>query len=97
VAKLAIKPTVRKHYKMNIASANEALFAVCGDLNEQIILTADTVRYLNSVKQYDEGRVLKFKTTVCAEKLTSFLRQHAAATLMLLSRFREMHSPLVIS
>jgi hypothetical protein len=38
---------------VNIAPAYETLFAVCEELNEQIILTADTVRHLNSMKQYN--------------------------------------------
>jgi hypothetical protein len=53
VVMLAIKPTVVEHYEVNIAPAQDALFAVCEDLVQQVILTADTVRHLNSLKQYD--------------------------------------------
>jgi hypothetical protein len=44
----AIKPAVHENYEVNVAPAYETLLAVCEELNEQIILTADTVRHLNS-------------------------------------------------
>jgi hypothetical protein len=47
VVMLAIKPAVLESYEVNIAPAYETLFAVCEELNEQIILTADTVHHLN--------------------------------------------------
>jgi hypothetical protein len=39
--------------QVNITLACETLSAVHEELNEQIILTADTVRHLNSMKQYN--------------------------------------------
>jgi hypothetical protein len=44
---LAIKPAVHENYEVNIAPAYKTLFAVCEELNKQVILTADTVRHLN--------------------------------------------------
>jgi hypothetical protein len=47
---LAIEPTVFESYEVNIAPAYETLFAVCEELNEQVILTADTVSFkLNEI------------------------------------------------
>jgi hypothetical protein len=65
---LAIKPAVHENYEVNIAPAYETLFAVCEELNEQVILTADTVRHLNSMKQYN---VIHVPETITVKSLVS--------------------------
>ena len=53
VVMLAIKPAAVGQHVVNIAPAYEILFAVCDELNEQVILTADTVNHLNFMQQYN--------------------------------------------
>jgi hypothetical protein len=50
---LVVKPATSAPQEVNIAPSREVLFAVCGDLNEQVILTADTVRQLELLKTYN--------------------------------------------
>jgi hypothetical protein len=50
---LAVKPATSTPHEVNIAPSREVLFAVCEDLNEQVILTADTVRQLELLKTYN--------------------------------------------
>jgi hypothetical protein len=52
VVMLAVKPATSAPHEFNIAPSREVLFAVCEDLNEQAILTADTVRQLELFKTY---------------------------------------------
>jgi hypothetical protein len=52
---LAVKPATSAPHEVNIAPSHEVLFAVCEDLNEQVILTADTVRQLELLKTDSEG------------------------------------------
>jgi hypothetical protein len=53
VVMLAVKPATSAPHEVNIAPSREVLFAVCEDLNEQVILTADTVRQLELLKTYN--------------------------------------------
>jgi hypothetical protein len=49
--------SVIESYEVNIATAYETLFTLCEELNEQVILTADTVCQLDSMKQFNEIHV----------------------------------------
>jgi hypothetical protein len=53
VVMLTVKPATSAPHEVNIAPSREVLFAVCEDLNEQVILTADTVRQLELLKTYN--------------------------------------------
>ena len=55
VVMFAIKPAVLGPHEVNIAPACDILFAVCDEVNEQVILTADTVQYLNSMQCNNEA------------------------------------------
>jgi hypothetical protein len=53
VVMLAVKPATSAPNEVNVAPSREVLFAVCEDLNEHVILTADTVRQLELLKTYN--------------------------------------------
>ena len=56
---LSIKPAVTAVNEVNIAPPLEIMFAVCEELNERIILTADTVNKLELLQQYNVVYVLE--------------------------------------
>ena len=53
VVLLSIKPAVSGTNEINIAPPLEVMFAVCEELNECIILTADTVNKLELLQHYN--------------------------------------------
>jgi hypothetical protein len=48
-----VKPATSAPHEGNMAPSHEVLFAVCEDLNEQVILTADMFRQLELLKTYN--------------------------------------------
>jgi len=64
---LDISPTASEPGVVNIAPPLREIFAVCDGLNENVILTADTVRRLATLKDYESF----VATTVANETTTS--------------------------
>ena len=56
---LDVSPAATEAKCVNIAPPLSELFAVCDDLNEQIILTADTVNRLSPLKSYESLVVME--------------------------------------
>jgi len=64
---LDISPTASEPGVVNIAHSLREIFAVCDGLNENVILMADTVRRLATLKDYESF----VATTVANETTTS--------------------------
>ena len=63
-----MSPVATEANCVNIAPPLSELFAVCDDLNEQIILTADTVHRLSPLKSYESLVITEPATLVLSDE-----------------------------